>query len=323
MCTRCNDFFGLILVDVEKYQKEGRPIIGHEASVTRANGETMTISMSVLPLYGDMGREKTPLIVTFEDITDKEKMREELIVSRQLAELGEVAAKVAHDVRNPLNAIEGGIHYLISKYEEDPEIQNISNLISGQVERLNNVTSDLLKVSKPMVPNFNLCDFNLLVDESSSFLLEEIRLAGLVLDKDYGEHIPQLYLDTNQIQRVIINLLENAIEAMHQGGTITLRTRYRHNEGESGERVELSVLDTGSGISEEIMKSVFKPFFTTKMNGTGLGLAIVRQIVTHHQGKVNVLKRDQGTGTQILISLPLKTQWKEKPHVYSIQNPRR
>jgi two-component system sensor histidine kinase HydH len=282
----------------------------------------MTISMSVLPLYGDMSREKNTLIVTFEDITEKEKMREELIISRQLAELGEVAAKVAHDVRNPLNAIEGGIHYLISKYKEDAEIQNISNLISNQVDRLNNVTSDLLKVSKPMVPNFIECNLNQLIEESISYLLEEISLAGIGLEKDYEEKLPSLCLDYNQIQRVIINLMENAIEATPEGGTVTLRTRFLNSGKGAEERVELSVQDTGPGIPADIMDSVFKPFFTTKLNGTGLGLAIVRQIISHHQGEVKIRNREPGPGTEVLLHLPFKMESKNKSHAYSAQHTR-
>ncbi|MEK6776050.1 MAG: ATP-binding protein [bacterium] len=321
-CSRCNDFFGLILRALESYKKQGRPIIGQEVSVTRADGERMTISLSVLPLHGDPALEKTPMIVTFEDITDKEKMREELTLSRQLAELGEVAAKVAHDIRNPLNVIAGGVHYLKTKYVNDSEILNMSNLISGQVERLNNVTSGLLKVSKPMMPHYNTCDFNRLVDESSSFLLEEINLAGLRLEKDLDKDIPPLVLDTNQIQRVIINLMENAIEAMLQGGTITIRTRYLQNGGRSDEQVELCVLDTGPGIPDEIVDSVFKPFYTTKVHGTGLGLAIVRQIVTQHRGQARIRRREPGPGTEVLILLPVKTLQKDMSHVHSSQHPR-
>ncbi len=322
LCTRCNDFFGLILKDVEKYKIQGQPIVGHEAKVIRANGDQMNISMSVLPLFGDALKEETPLIVTFEDITDKEKMREELNLSRQLAELGEVAAKVAHDVRNPLNAIEGGIHYLISKYKEDGEIQNISNLIRGQVDRLNNVTSDLLKVSKPMVPNFNECDLNQLSEESTSYLMEEIKLAGLDLEKDYEQELPALCLDYNQIQRVIINLLENAIEAMPEGGTITLRTRLLKGQGEAGGQVAFSVSDSGPGIPSEILDSVFKPFYTTKLNGTGLGLAIVRQIIRNHQGEVKIRNKKPGPGAEVLFHIPLKMELKENTHAYSTQNTR-
>ncbi|OIP63656.1 MAG: hypothetical protein CO150_04305 [Nitrospirae bacterium CG_4_9_14_3_um_filter_53_35] len=320
-CSRCNDFFGLILAALATYKEQGKPIIGQEVSVTRADGEPMTISLSVLPLHGDPALEKTPMIVTFEDITEKEKMREELTLSRQLAELGEVAAKVAHDIRNPLNVIAGGVHYLTSKYLNDPEIQNMSNLISGQVERLNSVTSALLKVSKPMMPNFNVCDLNRLIDESSSFLLEEINLAGLILKKDYAKDIPPLFLDANQIQRVVINLIENAMESMPGGGTITLRTRYLQNEGKSDEQVELTVLDTGPGISDEIMDSAFKPFYTTKVHGTGLGLAIVRQIITQHHGQARIRRREPGPGAEVLILLPVKTVQKDRSHVYSSKRP--
>ena len=189
-CTRCNEFFGLILQAIERYQKAGSPVMGHEVSVRKLTGGTMTISLSVLPLFGGVNQAESPVIVAFEDITDREKMREELNLSRNLAALGEVAAKVAHDVRNPLNAIEGGIHYLITRYEEDPEIQNISNLIRGQVTRLNSVTQDLLKVSKPVLPNFTECDLNTLVEESVSFLQEEIRSGGITLETELSPECP-------------------------------------------------------------------------------------------------------------------------------------
>ncbi len=312
ICTRCNEFFGMILQAIERYQQEGNPLVGHELTVSKMGGDKMTLSLSVLPLHGNDGSGKSPIIVVFEDITEKEKMREELNISRHLAELGEVAAKVAHDVRNPLNAIEGGVHYLITKYKDDPEILNISNLVRGQVDRLNNVTSDLLKVSNPMVPCFNECNLNRLLEESTSFLVEEIRLAGLDLVKDFDPGIPPMCVDTNQIQRVIINLLENAIEAMPTGGTLRIATRNIEN-GREGKWVEISVLDTGRGVPEEIMDSIFKPFYTTKVNGTGLGLAIVRQIITQHQGELKVQRRTDGPGTEVVIHLPVKIALKEKP----------
>jgi two-component system NtrC family sensor kinase len=314
ICTRCNEFFGMILKAIERYQKEGNRLIGHEATVARMGGDPMTLSLSVLPLYGNRSGGASPIIVVFEDITEKEKMREELNISRHLAELGEVAAKVAHDVRNPLNAIEGGVHYLISKYKDDTEIQNISNLVRGQVQRLNNVTSDLLKVSNPMVPNFSECDLNGLLEESTSFLVEEINTAGIDLVQDLDRRIPHLCIDSNQIQRVVINLLENAMEAMPTGGSIRLSTRSVTN-GRQGEWVEVSVQDTGRGVPEEIKDSIFKPFYTTKVNGTGLGLAIVRQIITQHQGDLKVQKRNDGPGTEVIIHLPVKITLKEKMDV--------
>ncbi len=313
-CTRCNKFFGLILEAIQWYQKEGSPLIGQDVAGAKPNGEAMTISLSVLPLFGDTSREKTPIIVVFEDITEKEKMREELALSRHLAELGEVAAKVAHDIRNPLNAIEGGVHYLISKYREDHEIQNVGNLVKGQVERLNNVTSDLLEVSKPMTPNFNVCDLNRVADEATSFLLEEIRLNGLELEKQLDRSIPPLCIDPNQIQRAIINLMQNAIEAMEDGGILTLLTRNQEN-GRSGRCVELAVRDQGPGISDEILDSIFKPFYTTKLNGTGLGLSIVRQIISQHQGEIIVRKSEPGPGTEVILQLPVEMRLKDRIHV--------
>lgn len=306
LCTRCNDFFGFILEDLDNYKQHGRPIIGHEVSVTRVDGERMSISLNVLPLHGGPAAQMIPMIVAFEDITEKEKMREELTLSRQLAELGEVAAKVAHDVRNPLNAIAGGIHYLTSKYDKDPEIQNVSNLINGQVERLNRVTSELLNASKTMTLNLNTCDLNRLAQESVSFLAEEMDRAGLDLEQTYAKEMPSLLLDAYQIQRAIINLIENAIDAMPEGGAITLRTSHLNQEEGGDDRVELAVLDTGPGIPDEILDNVFKPFFSTKINGTGLGLSIVRQIVRQHQGEVRIRKREPGPGTEVLIYLPAK-----------------
>ncbi len=314
VCTRCNAFFSLILQAIEKYQEVGAPVLEQEVTVKKHDGDLMTLNLSVLPLHGDVAQGPAPIIVVFDDVTEKEKMREELNLSRNLAQLGEVAAKVAHDVRNPLNAIEGGIHYLIGKYQSDSEILNISNLIRGQVERLNSVTQDLLRVSKPMVPNFTECDFNRLVDESASFLEEEVRVAGQTLEKDFGTELPRVSLDFNQFQRVIINLVENAIEATPAGGTITLRTRI--GEGGDGRRasVQLAVLDTGSGIPDENLESITKPFYTTKLNGTGLGLSIVRQIVAQHQGELRILKREPGPGTEFVVRLPVKTALKDKTH---------
>jgi len=111
------------------------------------------------------------------------------------------------------------------------------------------------------------------------------------------------------------------MESMPGGGTITLRTRYLQNEGKSDEQVELTVLDTGPGISDEIMDSAFKPFYTTKVHGTGLGLAIVRQIITQHHGQARIRRREPGPGAEVLILLPVKTVQKDRSHVYSSKRP--
>ncbi len=314
ICTRCNAFFGLILRAIENYQEAGEPLLGREIAATKPDGEPITLNLSVLPLHGDVTQGPTPIIVVFEDITEKEKMRDELNLSRNLAQLGEVAAKVAHDVRNPLNAIEGGIHYLTTKYHSDSEIVNISNLIRGQVERLNSVTKDLLEVSKPMVSNFAECDLNRLVEESASFLQEEVRAAGQTLKKDYGTGLPRVSLDFNQFQRVIINLVENAIEATPAGGTITLRTRNGDGDGSRPGFVLLAVLDTGLGIPDAHLDAVTKPFYTTKVNGTGLGLSIVRQIVSQHHGELRIFRREPGPGTEFVVRLPVKSALKDKTH---------
>lgn len=304
-CSRCADFFGIILQAIQRYQQDGRPLMGHEVAVPRLSGGSIVIRLSVLPFMDRIFQEKTPMIVTFEDITEQEKMRAELNLSRNLAELGEVAAKVAHDVRNPLNAIEGGIHYLITSYADDPEIQNISNLIRGQVTRLNRVTRDLLKVSKPLVSNFSVCNLNQLVEESAGFLFDAIRHGGLTLEKELSAEIPPVVIDPNQMQRAIINLMENAIEATSAGGGITLRTRLLVNP-EALDWVELTVADTGQGIPPENLDAVLKPFYTTKVHGTGLGLSIVKQVVTLHQGDLVVRARRAGPGTEIVIHLPVR-----------------
>ena len=320
-CTRCADFFGLILQAIRQYQEDGNPLIGNEVSVRKLSGGSITLSLSLLPLLGCSYQRRPPLIVTFEDITERERMREELNLSKNLAELGEVAAKVAHDVRNPLNAIEGGIHYLINKYKANPEILDISNLIRGQVSRLDSVTRDLLEISKPMLTNFSLCDVNQLVDESSSFLAAELSRGGLTLHKEFSAGIPAIAIDPNLLQRALINLLENAIEATGSGGTITLKTRLLISS-ETSNWIELAISDTGRGIPNEISEAVFKPFYTTKVSGTGLGLSIVRQVVTQHRGDIEIRPRDPQPGTEIIIHLPANTTLKNQGtcHVQATYN---
>lgn len=230
----------------------------------------------------------------------EEANREKERVGRFVA-LGEMSARVAHEIKNPLNAIGGAATY-ISKNFRGELLSEFTGIIKEEVERLNKLTTGLLSFSKPVLPQKTIGDINELIDKTINLLKDETKNAGVIIEANLGKSIPNFYFDKGQLKQVLINLMVNAIEATPPDGRITLSTE----NVDSIVRVHLR--DTGSGIKVEDLPNIFKPFFTTKTRGSGLGLAIAERIIRNHDGKISVESKED-RGTTFTLSLPFR----EKP----------
>jgi signal transduction histidine kinase len=211
--------------------------------------------------------------------------------------LGEMSARVAHEIKNPLNAIEGAASY-ISKNFKGELLNEFTGIIKEEVERLNKLTTGLLSFSKPALPQKSLGDINELIEKTIQLLKDEMRNAEIQIELNLDRTIPYFYFDKGQMKQVLINLMVNAIEATPAEGSITF-----FSEMVNG-MVSVHLKDTGMGIKKEDLTNIFKPFFTTKTRGSGLGLAIAERIIRNHDGKISVESRE-GKGTCFTISLPL------------------
>jgi signal transduction histidine kinase len=246
------------------------------------------------------GNRVVQVVEYIKDVTERIRLAERLEHTRRLAELGEMAARVAHEVRNPLNAINGAAHFLESEYTGDEIIQKFTSLIKRQSRRVDQVASDILFAAKPLRLTRTSVDLDVVVDQVLAALQEPIREQGIMVTRRGDPALPRLQADELQIEQALTNIISNAVEAMPRGGTLSIGTEKDTGEG----WLRISVQDTGTGIQPEERERIFQAFYTTKTKGTGLGLSIVEGVLKNHGGKISIEQPD-GAGTRVVLCLPV------------------
>lgn len=213
----------------------------------------------------------------------------------RLAATGELAATLAHEIKNPLNAISGAASYIQKNYQ-GKLIEEFLKVISDEASRINNLTRALLDFSKPLKPKIEPQNVYRLIDDIMRLFELEFKEQKIALEINMAPDIPPIAFDYNQIKQLLINLLINAIQASGPNGTVSLSTSYSDNT------FYLTVADNGSGISSENLKKIFNPFYTTKTRGTGLGLAVSKRIAREHGGDLTVESTVE-IGTRFTLTL--------------------
>jgi signal transduction histidine kinase len=217
----------------------------------------------------------------------------------RLAATGELSATLAHEIKNPLNAI-GAAAVYIRKNFKGSLIKEFGRIIYDEALRINKLASNLLSFAKPLNPDPQPSDINTLVTETATLLNQECKERQLTIETELQQDVPITSFDYNQIKQVLINLLLNSFDAVSQEGWIKIKT------GTSNGNVIVSVQDNGKGISEKNIENIFNPFFTTKTRGTGLGLAITKKTVKEHGGDI-IVESIPGKGSIFTLLLPVKT----------------
>jgi len=232
----------------------------------------------------------------------KEFATKRIMESERLALIGQLAANVAHELNNPLQGIVAYAHLLLERIPADEPYKDMVDKIVGQANRSRDIIRGLLDFSRQRKPDKTLCNINTILLECLSLLENQALFHNIKVFKSFQEDLPLLIIDPSQIERVFINLIVNASEAMDGIGQLYLSTRYDPQT----ELVEIKITDTGSGIAEENLDKIFDPFFTTKDvgHGTGLGLAISYGIVKGHKGEIKV-ESEVNKGTTFIVRLPL------------------
>ena len=230
--------------------------------------------------------------------------QDQLMQSEKLMALGEMAARIAHEIKNPLTAIGGFARRIASPKPGagTPPVERYAQIILKEVERLERIINETLYFSREMAPTFRVTNLNSEVREALSMFREELEEARISTLVDLSPDLPVISVDPDQLRQVLWNLVSNAIQAMGGSGTLTVATR--HALPEEGAGVVFQVSDTGGGISHDVVHNIFNPFFTTKAKGTGLGLAIVHAIVEKHGGTIHLDNRE-GVGVTFSVFLPL------------------
>lgn len=230
------------------------------------------------------------------------RTQRELLSSEKLASVGRLAAGVAHEIGNPLSAIAGYLDILARRKYLEPQDQELLTRLQSEVERIHGIIRELLDYSRPQDESLDLIELNDSVKSTLILMRGEKGFSLVELELDLGE-LPPLRANRSSVQQLIMNLCLNAIQAMPEGGHLSIQTRAAVRGGQPG--MELVVADTGPGISRENLDHIFDPFFTTKEpgQGTGLGLSICLRIVDNLQGKIEAESRP-GSGAAFKIWLP-------------------
>jgi signal transduction histidine kinase/putative methionine-R-sulfoxide reductase with GAF domain len=236
---------------------------------------------------------------------DVRSTQDRLLQSEKLMALGEMAARIAHEIKNPLTVI-GGFARRMARPEvrasDKHSVERYAQIILKEVQRLERIIQETLYFSREVVPELRSLDMNGEVREVLAMSREDLQEARITTVVDLSPEIPVIFADPDQIRQVLWNLVNNALQAMENGGTLTVATRPVVPPEAAGVTVQVS--DTGGGIPHDVVHNIFNPFFTTKAKGTGLGLPIVHAIVEKHGGTIH-LDNQEGKGVTFSIFLPL------------------
>jgi PAS domain S-box-containing protein len=237
-----------------------------------------------------------------QDITSERKRDEYLQRVNRLISLGELAAGVAHEIRNPLTGIGVVLDILSNKKLSQRDLALI-NEANGEIERLENLISDLLTFARPKEFNFELADIRSIINSIYFLLNEQCNHLGIKLLVNISEDIEDLYLDQERIRQGLLNIMINAIRAMPKGGKLMINASNLINESGKTSHIMITISDTGIGIANENKGRIFDPFFTTNNEGTGLGLSITHSIIKEHSGTISV-DSEEGKWTKFTVILP-------------------
>jgi len=272
-----------------------RASVWRETTLRRPDGTTVPLRMTFSALRSGEG-ERLGLISACEDLSAIREMEARMRQADRLATLGRMAANIAHEIRNPLASLTGAIEVLTSPLATDDTRERLSQIVARESERLNHIIKDFLEYTRPAPLSITTLDVAAAIEEVLVLLEHRARPGSLKTARDFAPSILWA-VDAQQFRQILWNLCLNASEAMPEGGELRVAAEV------VGDRLEVSVTDSGEGIGTNDLSHVFEPFFSTKPEGTGLGLALVHRIVQEHGGEIDV-RSSPGLGTTFTFTLP-------------------
>jgi len=312
----------LDLKQISRLDQKTEGVVRHEFEIQYPRHRFMRLYAA--PLAG-APTDSGGVVLILHDATEARQQTIEAIESERIQALTLLAASVAHEIGNPLNALH--IHLQLMEREikklhapvkngtaqrgrpknqpDENEVRETARRLEqflgvakGEINRLDYIITQFLHAIRPSAPQLNPGSLNEVVQKTLTLLEPELANRGVAVRTRLAKQLPVSPIDATQMQQVLVNLIKNAIQAMTRGGTLSLQT------GEGADGVWVSIGDTGGGIPQELLNRIFEPFYTTKKKGTGLGLMIVQRIVRAHGGKIE-LESQVGRGTTFRIWLPL------------------
>lgn len=245
------------------------------------------------------------------DITERKRVDQSLQRAEQLKKVGEWAAGLAHEIKNPLAGIKISVEVLAEEMETSKEAQSIINRVIDEIKRIEFLIKSLLIFAKPSEPQLEMTDINEVLGNCIAFSLEHPSTTSgdqhnILVSKQFAPELPEILIDPYHLRQAFLNLLLNAIDAVGKGGTVTVKTLYNADINS----VQIKISDTGKGIEKDKLDKIFQPFFTTKSKGTGLGLAITKRLIEQYNGTISV-DSELNEGTTFHVILPVSTDARE------------
>jgi PAS domain S-box-containing protein len=286
------------------------PAPGMPLTLRRRNGRGLPVELSVSPLRGSEGKE-LGVIGVFRDLSRMRQLEDRLRRSDRLAALGELAAHLAHEIKNPLTPLLTFSRHLPRKFE-DPEFrEKFRTVVPRELERINGIVEGLLELARPARLTFKPVRVPALLERTVELYGARIETQRVTVQREYGRDVPTIWADQEALYQALVNLVTNALDAMPTGGRLLLRAGWSDGRDAvlpgpsgAGRRMALEIEDTGDGIAAAAIDRIFNPFFSTKDGGTGLGLALTHKIVEDHGGSIDV-RSTPGVGTTFRVVLPL------------------
>ncbi len=254
--------------------------------------EIRSLGLYIDNLRGEVAEMRSRLSASQRQLLDAEK----------LASVGKLAASVAHEIRSPLTSLRLRV-FSVQRALRDSHRQKDFQLISEEITRLDGIVGDFLEFARPRDLALQKCDIRVLLDKTAELLSYKLEATNVVVEREDEASLPEVLADPQQLKQVFVNLLNNAIEALHDGGVVHITSR-RESGRDGGAIVRILVRDNGPGIPADARESIFDPFFGTKEDGTGLGLWIARRIMTEHGGGID-LDGSTESGTTFSLWLPV------------------
>ena len=280
-------------------------------TLRRRNGASIPVEMSTAPLRGAEGKE-LGVVGILRDVSHVRDLQDQLRRSDRLAALGTLAAGFAHEIKNPLTSLRTFTRLVPRKFDDERFRDTFEKVVPRELERINRIVEQLLQLSRPTRLSFQSVRLPALLERVAELYANQIEANRITVVREYARDLPAIQADPDQLYQALVNLVANALEAMENGGSLTLRAGWSDDANPLfpsrrrmlHQRVKVEIEDTGPGIPSSHADKVFTPFFTTKAGGTGLGLALSHKIIEDHGGSIS-FRTSPGAGTTFRVLLPL------------------
>ncbi|WP_183192900.1 PAS domain-containing sensor histidine kinase [Brevibacillus nitrificans] len=278
----------------DSFVKEGAPFT-LSSKLVHKEGHVIEVATHHIPII--VNREVTGYFTIWRDTSGQKQTDEILRQSEKLAAVGQLAAAVAHEVRNPLTSLKGFTQLL--QHQFPTADQSYFDIMKGELERIELISGELLVLAKPKPERFEQRCVNQIVNDVALLLESQANMSAVEIELTLESELPPIFCDENQLKQVFVNIMKNGIESMKDGGKMKIASQRR------AQHLALSFTDEGCGIPKEELDKIGDPFYTTKEQGTGLGMMITQKIIQHHKG-VMQFESEVGKGTTVTVLLPIE-----------------